>query len=180
METNRYLGIYLNDHLAGATAGRELAKRCLSNNEGTPLGAYLETLIDEIDEDRAALERLMERLDVPVSPWKRQALWLAEKVGRLKMNGQVFGYSDLSRVEELETLLLGVTGKLILWRSLAETGPQEPRLEVAELAVLAERAERQLRILEGHHRDAVKQAFQKPDIVERNRMQNVPIAEGDV
>jgi hypothetical protein len=34
---SNHLRIYLNDHLAGASAGEALAKRCLSNNQGTPL-----------------------------------------------------------------------------------------------------------------------------------------------
>lgn len=37
----RLLQIYLNDHLAGAVGGAELARRCLRSNRGTPLGALL-------------------------------------------------------------------------------------------------------------------------------------------
>jgi hypothetical protein len=48
------LGIYLNDHLAGAMGGIELARRALRNNRGTPLAADLERLVREIDEDRVS------------------------------------------------------------------------------------------------------------------------------
>lgn len=37
---------------------------------------------------------------------------VAEKLGRLKPNGQLHGYSPLSRVIELEGLYLGISGKL--------------------------------------------------------------------
>ncbi len=35
------LATYLNDHLAGATAGRALARRAASNNRDSPLGQFL-------------------------------------------------------------------------------------------------------------------------------------------
>ena len=155
----KHLGIYLNDHLAGAAAGGALARRCLANNRGTALGAFLEGLVTEIEEDRRSLETMMERLDVARSPWKGPAARLAEKAGGLKLNGKLLGYSDLSRVEELEGLLLGVTGKLTLWRTLERIAGREAKLERAELSVLAERAERQVKTLEGHHQDAAEVAF---------------------
>jgi hypothetical protein len=37
----KFLSIYLNDHLAGSAAGVELARRALSNNRGTPFGGFL-------------------------------------------------------------------------------------------------------------------------------------------
>jgi hypothetical protein len=155
----KHLGIYLNDHLAGAAAGEALARRCLANNRGSVLGAFLEGLVTEIEEDRRSLEGIMERLQVARSPWKGPAARLAEKAGGLKLNGKLLGYSDLSRLEELEGLILGVTGKLTLWRTLEQIAGSEAMLERSELAVLAERAERQLKTLEGHHHDAAEVAF---------------------
>ena len=119
--SRRLLGIYLNDHLAGAVGGLELARRTQSSNEGTELGSFLEKLIIEIEEDKAALEAVMDHLGVRKNPTKQAVVWLAEKVGRyLKLNGQLTGYSDLSRLLELETLALALEGKLSLWRSLIQ------------------------------------------------------------
>ncbi|HEX2017168.1 MAG TPA: hypothetical protein VGN69_10765, partial [Solirubrobacteraceae bacterium] len=70
--------------------------------------------------------------------------WGAEKLGRLKLNGQLVGYSPLSRLVELDGLVVGVTGKLALWRALESVAKSDPRLEQADLARLIERAERQL------------------------------------
>ncbi|MPZ70967.1 MAG: hypothetical protein GEU71_15800, partial [Actinobacteria bacterium] len=64
MSEEKYLAIYLNDHLAGSVAGIELAKRAAGNNEGTPVGEFLEQLVVDIDEDRAALEAIMDELGV--------------------------------------------------------------------------------------------------------------------
>ena len=41
-DADKYLAIYFNDHLAGATTGVELAKRIRGENEGTELGAFVE------------------------------------------------------------------------------------------------------------------------------------------
>jgi hypothetical protein len=61
---SRLLPIYLNDHLAGATAGVELARRSLNENKGTEFEEFLRGLLAEIVEDRATLLQLMERIAV--------------------------------------------------------------------------------------------------------------------
>jgi hypothetical protein len=58
----RLLGIYLNDHLAGATCGLRLAHRVANAHGDLPIGATLRVLRDEIDSDRAALIAMMRRL----------------------------------------------------------------------------------------------------------------------
>src|SRR3954471_13184248 len=105
------LAIYLNDHLAGAPAGLELVRRARGTNAGTPLGDFLAGLAVEIEEDRNSLERIMERLGVGKDRLKVAAAWTAEKGGRLKLNGRLTGYSPLSRLVEVEGLMIGVWGK---------------------------------------------------------------------
>ena len=46
--------------------------------------------------------------------WRMAGALLGERLARLKPNGKVFRYSPLSRVLELEGLIMGVTGKLQL------------------------------------------------------------------
>src|SRR6476660_2162050 len=105
------LAIYLNDHLAGAAAGADLAGRLAAENRSDARFAVaLERLAVEIREDRDMLRTLMDELDVDVDRAKQLVAWSAEKAGRLKLNGRLLGYSPLSRVEELEALRLGVTG----------------------------------------------------------------------
>jgi hypothetical protein len=41
-----------------------------------------------------------------------------EIASRLKANGRLIGYSPLSPVLELDGLIMGITGKLEIWRSL--------------------------------------------------------------
>jgi hypothetical protein len=80
--------------------------------------------------------------------------WSAEKVGRLKLNGQLTGYSPLSRLEELEILSLGVEGKLAMWRALDRAGVPE-----ADLEILIKRAQSQRRRLERQRLDAATEAL---------------------
>ncbi len=152
--SDKYLSIYLNDHLAGAIGGSELAKRAAQNNSETDFGPPLEGLAAGIDEDRQTLELLMERLGVRKDLLKDAAAWMAEKVGRLKLNGQLTGYSDLSRLIELEGLSLGVEGKLSLWRNLREVAEAHPVLEPEEIDGLLARAESQRKELETLRRRA--------------------------
>lgn len=154
---DKLLSIYLNDHLAGSTVGVELSKRARSANEGTPLGEWLVGLSREIEEDRATLERLMDRLGVRRDHLKTKGAWIAEKAGRLKLNGQLTGYSPLSRLVELESLHLGVNGKLDLWKALGRS--LGPEVEGFDFDQLAERAERQARELEQRRLDAAAEAL---------------------
>jgi hypothetical protein len=159
----KYLSIYLNDHLAGATIGVELSKRAASTNEGTEYGAFLSELSHEIAEDRAALERVMERLDVKKDRVKTTGAYIGEKFGRLKPNAHLTSYSPLSRVIELEGLALGVTGKLALWKALLAIADQDDRLDAEELQTLAARAEAQQRGLDEHRLRATTETFTAPD-----------------
>ena len=155
----KLLSIYLNDHLAGATIGVELAKRTLGSNRGTEFELPLSKLTAEIVEDRQTLTALMERLGVPRRSWKVTGAFLAEKVARLKLNGQVVGYSPLSRVVELESLQLGVEGKAAMWRTLREFAGWDKRIDGQEMARLERRAGNQRRGLEELRVAAARIAF---------------------
>lgn len=159
MTPDKRLRIYLNDHSAGALTGFEVAKRCLKNNEGTELGEYLHTFIAELEEDRSELHLVMDALGLTHDRIKSGMGWVAEKAGRLKLNGQFTGYSPLSRLWELEGLLLGVTGKRSLWRSLKQLAETDPRVAVVDFDRLEKRAQAQLEELDRHRLDAARRAF---------------------
>jgi hypothetical protein len=85
--------------------------------------------------------------------------WTGEKVGRLKLNGQLKGYSPLSRVEELEALIAGINAKLSLWRIVLEVAKAEPRLDADRIQRLIERGEEQLESVEDLRTRAARAAF---------------------
>ena len=155
----RLLATYLNDHLAGATAGRELVRRSAGANRGNTYGAVLAELAGEIESDRHQLEALMRGLDIGVDRLKVAGGWLGEKLGRLKPNGRLLGYSPLSRLVELEVLSLAVQGKLSLWRSLRAVADEDPTLAAADFDRLIERAQRQLRTLGRQRLQAAREAL---------------------
>jgi hypothetical protein len=135
----RLLDIYLNDHLAGATLGVELSKRLRSSNEGDPtFGEPLAQLADELEADRKILEQVMETLEIRRGVVKPAGAWTAEKLGRFKLNGQLTGYSPLSRFAELEMLYIGLTGQIRMWRALEQTLGKAGEFDFAELARRAE------------------------------------------
>lgn len=152
------LAIYLNDHLAGATAGVELARRLRGSNEDDPeFGPALAEVCAEIEADRETLKAAMGQLGVGQGKLKPLAATLGERLGRLKPNGRLRGYSPLSRLDELELLQVGVAGKRRLWRALEHTHAAD--LPGFELSALSERATGQLRRLEALHLKAAALAL---------------------
>jgi hypothetical protein len=161
----KLLRIYLQDHLAGATGGAELARRARGANEGTPYGEPLARLADDIEADRRSLESLMEDLGFGADRAKNLVFWVGEKAGRLKLNGQLTGYSPLSRMIEIEGLITGVNGKRSLWlmlRELAEIEDEEA-LDAERLQRLVDRAEQQLETLHDLRSRAGREAFAAGD-----------------
>lgn len=157
----RLLATYLNDHLAGATAGRALAHRAQGSNEGTPLGELLARIAREIDEDHGTLGEVMGALGMGKDHLKVAGATVVERIGRFKPNGRLLGYSPLSRVIEIEGLVIGVTGKLQLWRNLGAVAPELPEVADFDFEALAVRAERQREELEAQLRLAAPGAFVK-------------------
>ena len=75
------LGIYLNDHLAGATAGTELAHRMARSPGDAEKSGTLKHLAAEVAQDRAALLDIMAALGIKVRRYKAGAAWIGEKAG---------------------------------------------------------------------------------------------------
>jgi hypothetical protein len=148
--SNDGLAVYLNDHLAGSAAGLRLAKRCLERERGTELGRQLEGLVDEIEQDRGVLERVMARVDAAPNPIKQAAASGAVLLSLLRDRIPVLGSGsgDVSRLEEIELLSLGIEGKRLLWRALGELAKTDARLKEFEFAALASRAQEQRDLLE--------------------------------
>jgi hypothetical protein len=155
---SKYLATYLNDHVLGATLGTELVRRAARENQGSELGDFLTGLAQEIDDDRDTLLAVMRELGVKPDRLKVAAGWTGEKLGRLKPNAQLRGYSPLSPLVELEGLLIGIQGKLAMWRLLAEVA-QDVGLDRPRLEALATRAERQQADVERHRLDVGRRAL---------------------
>jgi hypothetical protein len=131
------LSIYLNDHLAGATAGAKLARRAARGARAA-----------EIEEDRETLISIMERVGARQDRVKVALGWAAVQAVRVRFAAELLGHAPLSRLEQVEALALGVEGKLALWQALRHTHGSDPRLDGIDLDELIARARAQRRQLE--------------------------------
>jgi hypothetical protein len=145
---HKAMDVYLNDHLAGASLGTDLADQIQSRNAGTPLGELMETLAPQIEEDRQALLTLMARMGTSRNPVKQAGAWVTEKATQAKFAGFTSGEAELGTFMALETLTLGVKGKLGLWRTLAKVSSQHPAIDPVGLSELIDRARTQYELLE--------------------------------
>ena len=130
------LHLYLNDHLAGATTGRDLARTLAEHTADTGFGPEMARIADEIAEDREELERIMEAVGAKQSTVKQALGWITERLGRPAMTGGAAstGHPELGELRAFEMLSLGVEGKECLWETPAalleptEPGPGRHRL----------------------------------------------------
>ena len=142
------LDIYLDDHLAGSTLGCGLAEQFHARNEGTPLGDLMASLAVDIANDRQTLVDLMDRMGTVTNPVKKGTALLAEKASHVKFGGMTSGNPALGTFLALETLALGVEGKICLWRSLKAIGKDHAVLASVNFDQLIERGEAQHGALE--------------------------------
>ncbi len=156
---DKALDVYLNDHLAGAMLGSNLAEQIRSHNRGTPLGELMGSLAPQIEEDRQTLIGLMQRIDTSQNPVKQAGAWITEKASRMKFWGLTSGEPELGTFMAVESLALGVLGKLSLWRALAAIADQHPAIASVDLDDLIDRAQNQYDLLERERLAAGKRAL---------------------
>lgn len=155
----KLLSTLLNDHLALATAAAELVKRMAASNQDSELGALLRVSADQTAAEREALLHAMDVLGVRRDRVKESAAWAGEKLGRLKPNGRIVGYSPVSRVVELEALTLLSHAMAGLWAGLDRALGDDERLVALGLAGLAETARRRAEALDPQRVDAIVAAL---------------------
>lgn len=151
----RRLATYLNDRHAILVAGTELAGRAAASNEHQHYGPPLRTIADGLTEDKALLRSIMAAHDVSPDRVKSSFAWAGEKLGRLKPNDQLSGYSPLSRVVELDGLTAVITVLASTWAALpAVIETHGPELDHAE-----KRARASLDQLASLRPDALREAL---------------------
>lgn len=146
----RRLATYLNDRHAILVGGAQLAARAAESNVKSPYGPLLKRIAADIESDRALLRSIMAAQGVSPDRIKSSLAWIGEKVGRLKPNDQITGYSPLSRVVELDGLTAIITLADSMWQALDELLPDDlaaprdrARRNLDELAALRPRALRE-------------------------------------
>jgi hypothetical protein len=145
---NDPLGTYLADHLAGAMHAIEVLKNIRSEYGEQPLGEFARNILKDVEADRDTLKELAERVGSGSSAVKEAAAWVAEKFSRLKLSHDPA--NSIGTFEALEFLVLGIHGKLVLWRALAFVSSDDSRLQSMDYQRLIARAESQYARMEEH------------------------------
>jgi hypothetical protein len=151
------LDSYLNEHLAGSIGALELIDHWVNAHKGEPLGRFFAQIQKEIKADQNTLREVMRTLEVEESKVRKAGAWAAEKVGRARMIIAGDEPGSLGLVLTLEGLIMGVTGKKMLWRSLAAA--KLPQLDSYNFEQLQRRAEQQVERIEAERISAARQAF---------------------
>ena len=148
---------YLNDHLAGSVGALELIEHWAKLHEGKPLGDFFRDIKAGIRADQEELREVMRSLGVDESSVRKAGAWVAEKAGRARLIIAGAEPGRLGLVLTLEGLIMGVTGKKLLWRALATANL--PQLNGYNFEELQRRAEQQIERIEAERMRAVVEAF---------------------
>ncbi len=151
------LNSYLNDHLAGSISAMELIAHWAEAHKGESLGSFFAEIEAEIKADQDTLRDVMRIVGVEESKVRKAGAWAAEKLGRARLMIAGDEPGRLGLVLTLEGLIMGVTGKKLMWVALAAA--KLPRLKSYNLEQLQRSAEQQLERIEAERISAVRQAF---------------------
>ena len=138
----RLLTVYLRDHHALLIALRELAGRMNTTARTDEQRTFATEVARIANDDLACLEAFLSQLDSAPSRTRDSAVWAAEKLGRLKLNGRVLRPSPLSAVVELEGCRLLLESSRALWAGLEQLGPVDAPQRARRTEHLLETAER--------------------------------------
>ena len=135
------LDSYLNDHLAGSVGALELTAHCAELYKGKRLGAFFTRLDTQIRADQDVLRDLMIHLGIEESKVRQAGAWAAEKLARAVLTIAGNERDGLGLLLALEGLIMGITGKALLWRALSAANL--PKLDMFNFERLRRRAEEQ-------------------------------------
>ena len=152
------LSTYLNDHLAGSVAAIELLDHLIKVHEGKPLEQFFKELRRDINADQEVLRKLVQRF-AKESAIRKAGAWLVEKFSRVRI--QIAGEKpgEMGLLQALEVLVLGITGKQLLWRALSAALANSPLLRGVDLQQLEERAIAQIERVEAKRLETAREAL---------------------
>jgi hypothetical protein len=136
------LAVYLRDHLAGSRFAIELLKSLQEQYKDQPLGEFARVLESDVTADQEILQKIIDSVGLARLDLKEAAGWFAEKAAQFKLReDQAPG--GIGTFEALEALVLGIRGKLALWRVLPLARQVDSRIPGLDFDRLAGSAEEQ-------------------------------------
>jgi hypothetical protein len=151
------LDTYINDHLAGATAGTNLAKIASEEHQTDEHGPFFSEIYAEIRADFDTLQELASALGVEESASKGALAEIGSKMMAPKFTA---GDDDeLNAFVTLETLSIGVEGKVCMWKALKTVAGDYSAFEQFDVDELLARAEGQREKIEAQRQRLAPQAL---------------------
>jgi hypothetical protein len=151
------LDSYLNDHLAGSISALEVIAHWAEAHKGERLGSFFVETEKEIKADQETLRDIMRILRVEESKVRKAGAWAAEKLGRARLIIAGDEPGSLGLVLTLEGLIMGVTGKKLMW--IAVAAAKLSPLNTYNFDRLQRRAEQQVERIAAERISAVHEVF---------------------
>lgn len=133
------LSTYLHDHLAGSHFAIQLLESLRDQYPDNEPGTLAAALLAEISEDQNTLQEIVDRVGRSPVDLTQAAGWFAEKASQFKLHRDHTGIG-IGTFEALEALMLGISGKLALWRALPIIREADSRIPEQDFEKLATRA----------------------------------------
>jgi hypothetical protein len=151
------LDSYLTDHLAGSVGVLELLAYYAQLYKGKRLGPFFTDLETQIGADQDVLRDLMTRIGIQESKVRQAGAWAGEKFSRALLAIAGNEPDGLGLLLTLEGLIMGISGKGLLWRALSVANLPKP--EMFDFKKLRRRAGEQMKRARAEHNRSARRAL---------------------
>lgn len=153
------LVVYLRDHLAGSVGALELLEHLRDDVAPPEERELIAGLREEIAAEQRLLRTLLATLGGSEARLREAGAWFAEKLTELKLRMDDSRDQGLRYFLALETIALGIQGKLALYTALEAVRDEVPELGEIDLADLRQRSIDQHARVEARRVAAARVAF---------------------
>jgi hypothetical protein len=150
---------YLRDHLAGSVGALELLEHLRDQVAPEEEREFIAGLRAEIAAEQQLLRALLTGLGGSEARLREAGAWITEKLTELKLLVDDPRDRGLRYFQALETIALGIHGKLALWTALESVRDDVPELGGVDLADLRLRSIDQHARVEARRIAAARVAF---------------------
>jgi hypothetical protein len=152
------LATYLHDHLAASHFAIKLLGSLEEQYKGDKLGEFARWLAAQLKQDQEALRQVIQKVGETQLDLTEATGWLAEKASQFKLERDDPG-GGLGTFEAIETLTLGIRGKLAVWHALPLIREIDRRVPPIDFGRLAVRADEQYAAVEQQRLQLIRDTF---------------------